>query len=107
MPHVYGRQQDCTPGTGCCPYGRLLSKGTTCRKATTECSEEAICDGLSPMCPDNPVKTLGTICRHPGPRSPCEQPATCDVSEQPFQPPQAQVQIQLEDECKCSHHGHF
>jgi hypothetical protein len=69
-------QQGCTPGTGCCPYGRILASGTSCRKAETECADEAQCDGVSPMCPGNPVKTMGTICRQP--RQPCEQPATCD-----------------------------
>jgi hypothetical protein len=69
-------QQDCTPGTGCCPYGRILASGTSCRKAEAECADEAQCDGVSPVCPGNPVKTMGTICRQP--RKPCEQPATCD-----------------------------
>lgn len=74
--YVLCLQQDCTPGTGCCPYGKVLPKGATCRKANNGCAQDAVCDGVSPLCSQNPVKTNGTICRQP--RKSCEQASRCD-----------------------------
>lgn len=75
-PLVTTLQQDCVPGTGCCPFGRILPSDTVCRKASTACAEDAVCNGVSPLCPENPPKTQGAVCRQPS--KPCMEPASCD-----------------------------
>ena len=72
----------CNPETGNCEQDPATPAGSVCREAESDCDAEEVCDGKSPICPNDVCAAAGSPCDLGGLPGTCDGECGCVVPEQ-------------------------